>query len=115
MNSSNRVIQTSSSYHSNQSNTKVADLKKRGNTGKSDQQFKVNMGKSKYPKQLPIIESQEALFDSDSELDKVLKNRNMKPRKQSNMDMKIDSKESFVKERMKTIELVNNSIPITEE
>lgn len=39
----------------------------------------------------------------------------MKPRKQSNMDMKIDSKESFVKERMKTIELVNKSIPMTEE
>jgi len=72
----------------------------------------VNIGKNKYQKQLPIIESQEALFDSDSELDKVLKNRNIKPRKQSNMDMKIDSKESFVKERMKTIDTVNKSKPI---
>jgi hypothetical protein len=72
----------------------------------------VNIGKNKYQKQLPIIESQEALFDSDSELDKVLKNRNIKPRKQSNMDMKIDSKESFVKERMKIIDTVNKSKPI---
>ena len=69
----------------------------------------MNIGKNKYQKQLPIIESQEALFDSDSELDKVLKNRNIKPRKQSNMDMKFDSKESFVKERMKTIDTVNKS------
>lgn len=29
------------------------------------------------------------------------------------MDMKIDSKESFVKERMQTIDVVNKSIPMT--
>lgn len=46
------------------------------------------------PKNLPIIESSHALLDSDSDVEKISKNKNIRMPRQSNHDMKLDANDS---------------------
>jgi hypothetical protein len=46
------------------------------------------------PKNLPIIESGDALMDSDSDVERIIKTKGMKAPRHSNHDMKLDSNDA---------------------
>ena len=46
------------------------------------------------PKNLPLIESSHALLDSDSDVEKILKPKDIRVPRQSNHDMKLNANDS---------------------
>jgi hypothetical protein len=48
------------------------------------------------PKNLPIIESSHALLDSDSDVEKILKPKDIRVPRQSNHDMKLNANDSQI-------------------
>lgn len=60
------------------------------------------------PKNLPIIESSHALLDSDSDVEKILKSKDIRVPRHSNHDMKLDANDSLVATK-KVITIVDRS------
>jgi hypothetical protein len=60
------------------------------------------------PKNLPIIESSNALLDSDSDVEKIMKSKIIRAPRHSNHDMKLDANDSLIASK-KAITLVDRS------
>jgi hypothetical protein len=56
------------------------------------------------PKNLPIIESSHALLDSDSDVEKIMRHKDIRVPRHSNHDMKLDANDSIVdSKKVKTL------------